>query len=645
MSAADTQALLASRGLALPDPLAAELHAHTEGNAELLTLALGVLAQGQDPQRLLARLAETGSVARFLMSEVDAGLTETERAVMGGLAALLGYPATRDAVEALLQNGGGARRALHGLSARYLLAVRQGEWGSEYSQHALVREFYYDLLGRREREGMHRRAGAYYERVEPDPLKGARHYLLAGEHERAAALATADVLALINQGQARELGLLLEHFEAQQLQAETWVKVNLAQGQVYALLGDGRWARASYEEALESLDRLPDPASGSGQNLLQVRELRARACQGIGDSLRYESPREALAWLRQGLSQLAGTSSQEEGALRIEIGRVQINTGDFANALCSIEQGLALLPDGPSPLRATALLNVGNIYAYQGDLKRSTAFSLRALEISEQLHDHFRLVGIWNNLGIDQDIAGEWEDAVATYEQALDLARRLGDVKRQTGLELALGNLDVKRGNHETAGAHFFNCLALAREHRLSKHLVWANSSLSDLYLRQGEDASAEPLLIEAKQVALALGTKAQLPEIYRRWAQLLLVRGNTVAAVEHAQRSVSLAREREMGPEEGMCLHALGQALLANGQYEPALKAFEDSLLLLAGQDPYEAARTKVEWGRALLAGPEAKRGIALLQEAQDTFEGLGARRDLGAVKKVLGALSVARS
>jgi tetratricopeptide (TPR) repeat protein len=127
------------------------------------------------------------------------------------------------------------------------------------------------------------------------------------------------------------------------------------------------------------------------------------------------------------------------------------------------------------------------------------------------------------------------------------------------------------------------------------------------------------------------------LPEIYRVWAQVRLAQGRTDLARENAERSIALANELGLESEEGMSLRALGQALLAGQQHEAANTAFERSLSLLADRDPYEAARTKMQWGLAPLCGTRAERGRMLLQEAEANFERLGAWRDLPIIREAL--------
>jgi len=179
LSMADAERLLARYGPELPAELAHELYTRTEGNAQLLRLVANLLKRTGDPARLLARLAEADDVERYLAQEVDEGLSEEDREILVAVAILLGYPGTREAIEQVADHHR-LKRLLQGLCDRHLLAVHHDEPEELYDEHAIVREFYYDVPSRRERQAMHRRAGEYYERDEPDPLKAALHYERAG---------------------------------------------------------------------------------------------------------------------------------------------------------------------------------------------------------------------------------------------------------------------------------------------------------------------------------------------------------------------------------------------------------------------------------------------------------------------------------
>jgi tetratricopeptide (TPR) repeat protein len=353
--------------------------------------------------------------------------------------------------------------------------------------------------------------------------------------------------------------------------------------------------------------------------------------------MEHESPQEALVWLDRGLEELAGADPLEEAILHLRQGSALIATGNYSAARSVIEESLRLLPEGPSDWRASAYMKLGVIHCSQGDIERGKDYWLQALEIYERFGNIRGTVGVLHDLGIEMEIAGDWAGAAVQYQKALDLAERVGSMEHRTDLELSLGILLTKQGDSESALAHLSQCLELGRSYNLREYIAACRASLADLWIRLAEWDNAETSLIEAEKLAHELDTKYQLPEIYYEWAQIRLARGVRAMALENAERSVQLARDLHSDLNEGIGLRILGQTLLADHRRADALAALAQSLALLEGRDPYEAARTKTQWGAILRAGGDVNRGAALLHEARATFETLGARRELETVDKIL--------
>lgn len=628
LSSVDMRKLLADRGVSLPDPLLVDLHEKTEGNVQLLILAIEALRHTADSTRLVARLVESVDIERYLMHEVDARLSSAERTVMSGVALLLGYFGTREALEAIV-GGDSIRRTLHDLSNRYLLVVRETESGRVYGQHATLQAFYYDLLGSRERVAMHQRAGNYYAHIEPDALSAARHYQCAGDFSQAATVVAPERWAIINQGQGQALRQVLEHFTAAQVDGIQWAQVNVARGELYTLLGESALARQSFATALDSTSIMPaSPAR---------HQVRMASYSGMGQLLEHESPQQALNWLQRGLAEVAGGTDEEAAALHIRIGSVQIAGSEYAAALQSLQKGLQLLPTTPNSLRTSALIDIGNIYASQGDRQRGYDYYSQALTIAEQLHDNFTVLAIRSNLAIDKEIAGDWPGAIADYQQALLLAERLGDVVEQAKLANSLGLIYTKLGQDEAAAAHLARAIDLARVHNNREDLLYALHSLADLYVRQGDLGAATTCLTEAEQLAQELAIETMQAEINCLWAQIYLHHGEPQPALGYAQCAVEQAHDLGLQVEEGKFRRVLGQAQAANQQPEPALVTMAESLALLANRDPYEAACTQMAWGQLLVMHGDVAQGQRLLQEARAVFGQLGAQRDLLGVNETL--------
>ncbi len=130
---------------------------------------------------------------------------------MTAIAILLGYGATREVIEPLLD--GTNMRAPSAISSlRNLLTVTASESGREYTLNFRRTRVLLRLFEKAPAADMHRRAGAYYETEAPDLLRAALHFQRAGECERAAHLATSDVWTSINRGEARLLREVLDGF-------------------------------------------------------------------------------------------------------------------------------------------------------------------------------------------------------------------------------------------------------------------------------------------------------------------------------------------------------------------------------------------------------------------------------------------------
>lgn len=535
---------------------------------------------------------------------------------MSGVAVLLNYPGTRDAIETTLDTSG-IRRTLRYLSNRYLLMELDGRQDREYTQHAILQAFYYDLLGRRERQAMHRRAAGYYEQDEPDRLRAALHYHRAGEPNRAAELATGDLWTTVNQGQAYQLRLLLETLEQSALDPEPQLHVLVTLGDLLAFLGAGDQAQTRYRQALAALARSSAP--------LEHRDWEARAHLGMGTALAHQTPEEALRWLEQGVAAAGDSHAELLAALLNRIGTIRVGLADYEAAIGDLQQALSLLPETPSQLRATVLNNLGAAYAWSGDADQSSRYTAQALELSTQLHDLYGLVATLSNIGIDKEIGGDWAGAGADYQEALRLAEELGSLGEQARIHALLGTLRLHQGDDPAAESHLLRALSVFRQVDNREYLAGTLPVLGQLHIRRQEWEPARTALAEAEALCVENAWEYILPETYTTRAQLALALGDLAQAQERAEQAIAVAVELGQAVDEGKAWRTKGMILAEARQTEEAFTAFEHSLALLLDQDPYEAANTQLAWGQVLMQRGYNEQGLALIQQARDKFSTLG--------------------
>ena len=612
LSARDTRRLLQAKGLPLTPPQIDQLYILTGGNAEFLILASAALQNARNPQDLLDRLAESDDIERYLLREVDDGLTGQERTVMQALAVLLGYAATRDAIEAVIERGN-VLRILRGLSERHLLMVQEMASGRAYRQHDLVRTFYYEQNSRRERKQLHTRAGAYYRDDETDLLLAGIHYERAGDVTEAARLATQDLWGIVNRGQIRPLRGLLEQFGAAGLAAEGWIAVNLAKGQLYTLQAEGGLAEASLTTALNQIATLADGT--------QQRILAARACRGMGELLEEKSPRDALGWLEQGLDRLQGADQMEEAALYIRSGTLHVYLNDYAKAQAASKRGQALLPPHPTYWHSTVLRDLSGAHFHLGQIEQARVLVTQAIEICKQLNNPFHAIVPMMNLAVYQFTLGENEAGLAQFDAALALAIQTVNQNVQAQIEQNLGTAKFSMGKVEEALHHLQTSLNLARTQGNQRILLYSLRNLIDLYIDQKDWNLATQCLQEAESIAMKIDDQTNLMTIFGFWCEVKLATGEVEAALSFAKQHAALALALGEIISQGISQGYLGKVLTAQGDFEEAFIAFANCLALIGDEEPYQRALTKMDWGKALLAAKVWIAGQSMLTEAKQIF------------------------
>ncbi len=185
-----------------------------------------------------------------------------------------------------------------------------------------------------------------------------------------------------------------------------------------------------------------------------------------------------------------------------------------------------------------------------------------------------------------------------------------------------MGGLAFKRGELDLAGAEWERARQLALARHWQSDLVYVNNWLAELALARNQWAEAGRLLDEGERLAQASSAAEPVPDLHRLRAELRLAQGQDGAALAAARQAVEAARA--VGLFEGTAMRALAEAQWANGNREAAEASYELSLARLDGRNPYEAARTRLSWGRRLAAGGDEMRGAALLDQASRALEAL---------------------
>jgi len=129
-----------------------------------------------------------------------------------------------------------------------------------------------------------------------------------------------------------------------------------------------------------------------------------------------------------------------------------------------------------------------------------------------------------NAAGYFQLFEGNYPEARRLLEEALDIAREVGDLRELTRAGLSLGPVLYSLGEHEAAGDLLEESLALARQLQDRFGIAWSLMFLGDVVLQRGNTERAHQLYQESIDLCRALEERVLLPYPLRRLG--LVMRG-----------------------------------------------------------------------------------------------------------------------
>ena len=363
-----------------------------------------------------------------------------------------------------------AQARLSALAARSLLRpAGEGRW----SLHPLLREF----------------AVAQ----EPDATGGSAAALRFARHYARLARAANDLY--MRGGDDLLRGLALFDLEWPHIrQGQSWAAARSADdGEAAALASDyPRGCASCLDLRLPPRDRIPWREAGAaaarrlGDKQAEGAHLSnlGIAHAGLGDA------RAAIGYYEQALAiarEICAASTKcsaewtkargMEGDALGNLGTSHFALGDARAAIGYCEQALAIAREICAAFtkcsaewtkarrgEGSHLVNLGNAYLELGDTRAAVGYYEQALAIAREIGDRRGEGGDLGNLGLAYETLGDTHSAIGCYEQALAIAREIGD-RRGEGRHL--GNLGIAYkalGDTHSAIGFYEQALAIARE-------------------------------------------------------------------------------------------------------------------------------------------------------------------------------------
>ncbi len=237
-----------------------------------------------------------------------------------------------------------------------------------------------------------------------------------------------------------------------------------------------------------------------------------------------------------------------------------------------LETALDLGREAPATVRVGALTGAGTLAWYLRDVPGAMRRHEQALALAREIGDRKSEAFSFINLGAQIDALGERERAIASTEAGLDIAREIGEPEP---MALALSNLAEMawlQGKVERAADRYEEALALAREHRVDWVVPAILLGLGRTTLDLRDYQRAVVFLHESLELGSSRGNTVDVIETVEGLAELATAAGHMAQAARLLGAADRLRNEIAMPmlPDEVDRLapvrHALRDTMGADG-------------------------------------------------------------------------------
>jgi predicted ATPase/DNA-binding SARP family transcriptional activator/Tfp pilus assembly protein PilF len=339
----------------------------------------------------------------------------------------------------------------------------------------------------------------------------------------------------------------------------------------------------------------------------------------------HDNLRAALEWSTGGEEREAVAGLRLAGSL----GRYWEVRGHLTEGYRWIEKALDKAKDDKATvlMRAKALLEIGRLAQRLGEYERAVAQFEESLALFREMGNQQGIAHALSRLGSVAVHQGNYRWAAAAHEESLALKRELGD---KWGIATSLGTLALvswQQGDYEQARARYNESLILYRELGDKQNIAISLNNLGGIVLEQGDYEQAGVFFEEGLALFQELESRQGIGWSLGNLGRVATYQGDYERAAALLEACLTLFRELGDKRAVALVLARLGGVASARGKYEQAERLYREGLTLQREVGEKRDIAECLE-GMAGIAGAQegAERTARLLGAAEALREAIGA-------------------
>ncbi len=222
------------------------------------------------------------------------------------------------------------------------------------------------------------------------------------------------------------------------------------------------------------------------------------------------------------------------------LGIAERNKGNYSKAFAHYMDVLKGSEDVPiaNQQRGFGLINIGNLYIYQGNYDDALSYFNQALLMADSIGD-YRMEGyVFLNIGRTYRSMSNYDDAEEAFVKSLSIRDSLNDLSGIITLKVELAELYRLQGKTQKSLEYFIASLDEINEIKNYGALSYSWNNISQIYREMDSLKLAEFYAKSALQVAEDIQAKYDVQKATENLAQIYQAQEKYELAFEHLQRS-----------------------------------------------------------------------------------------------------------